>query len=681
LLTEGVDHVFVPAVVHLQGQEPDHSYACPYTMAVPFIVDIHGHGRCLSPVVSFANEEAFAAGFEDDRECLGASRDRVREAFRAGVEVQAALVEEFRERAGRLMKAGEQRRIFGILGRPYNAFDSFVNLGLFERLRRLDVLAVPMDFLPLDPPSAPTRTGLPWHYPGDMLLAAAALAGTQGIHPVILSSYGCGPDAFALRQMGEILTGKPHLVLEFDAHRGEAGLVTRVEAFLDQLQGDSHASLRRRNGHAVSAAFFPPTPATIWVPYFADHAYAYSGLLRYLGHTTRVLPPPGPEIRTLGEKYALGKECHAYSMILGDLLQRAAQRDCPESVFFFPGTSIPCLLHEYGRSMQSLLEELGIDGLRVSSPNGKELVEIAGLKAIERFYTGLLAIELLVKAVCQIRPYECERGATDRLHRENLERIETAIAEGEVLEALDEALQALSRLPLAGARDRPIVGLVGDLYTRVNPVANQELIRWLEEQGLEVWPSPFQIDLLDFGISRNLYQSLTSLDLPSLLTHGSVALLRAVHLWRVRNVVGSRVARHEEPGYLEMKRLAAPYMPNEAHALLYLHVAKTVDFARSGVNGIANAICFGCMVGNAAAAVNERIRKDYGNVPILTAVYSGGDDPSRRMALEAFVSQVKAHYQRQAPGDRAHATHPEDGIASLARRGLERITRRTSSPS
>ena len=32
----------------------------------------------------------------------------------------------------------------------------------------------------------------------------------------------------------------------------------------------------------------------------------------------------------------------------------------------------------------------------------------------------------------------------------------------------------------------------------------------------------------------------------------------------------------------------------------------------------------------------------------LTAVYAGGDDPSRRMALEAFVNQVKAHHRRQA---------------------------------
>lgn len=115
----------------------------------------------------------------------------------------------------------------------------------------------------------------------------------------------------------------------------------------------------------------------------------------------------------------------------------------------------------------------------------------------------------------------------------------------------------------------------------------------------------------------------------------------------MRSVVGSRVARREEPGYLEMRRLVGPYMPNEAHELLFVNVAKIVDFARGGADGVVNAICFGCMVGNASAAVIERIRRDFDDVPIVTAVYSWADDPSRRMVLEAFVAQVKAHAGRR----------------------------------
>jgi hypothetical protein len=299
--------------------------------------------------------------------------------------------------------------------------------------------------------------------------------------------------------------------------------------------------------------------------------------------------------------------------------------------------------------MQTLLEKFRIRGIRVSSPTSTELFEVFGLDGLERLYLGILAIELLVKAVCGIRPYEVDKGRTDRVHRTNLERIEAAVAQGEVLEALDECLRRLSAIPVERSNHRPTVGIAGDIYTKINPAVNNDLFRWLEDQGLEVWPSPFQIDQLDFGITRRLHQSFARLNLADLLVDGGIALRRDLQQWRVRRVVGERIARPEEPGYLEMKKLTAPYMPNEAHELLFINVAKIVDFARRGAGGIINAICFNCMVGNASAAVIEKIRRDYHNVPIVTAVYSGGEDPSRRMVLEAFVGQVKAHDRRDRP--------------------------------
>ncbi len=646
LLERGVDRVFVPAVVVLPGDEPSRSYACPYTMAVPYIVGAPDGERLLSPVVTFGSAEEFAEGFAPLRDELGADGDAVRQAYRAAVWAQEQVDALFRERASEEIAAGRYRHVFGVLGRPYALFDAFVNMGLFERLRRLDVLGVPLELLPR-PTDGARRSGLPWRFPADVHEGAIALAAIEGIHPVVLSSFGCGPDAFAFHRVEEELAGRAHLVLELDEHRGEAGLLTRLEAFLDQLDRGARGRTPRREASASPGAFIPPVPSRVRLPYFADHAYAFSGLFRRVGHDARVLPLPGPEVRTLGEKHSVGKECHAYSMIAGDLLKLAAEGDGDGTVFYFPGTSLPCLLHEYGHGMEALLRELGIEGIRVSSPSGEELIEAFGIDALDRLYVGILAIELLVKAACQTRPYELVRGLTDDVHRRSLERIEAAVASGDVFEALDASLREVGEIPVETERDRPVVGIAGDIYTKVNPVANDDLVRWLEEQGLEVWPSPFQIDLLDFGISRRLYRSVASLDRADLLVSGAVALRRAVDLWRVRGVVGSRVARREEPGYLEMRRLAAPYMPNEAHQLLFVNVAKIVDFARGGADGIVNAICFGCMVGNASAAVIERIRRDFDDVPIVTAVYSGADDPSRRMVLEAFVSQVKARHERR----------------------------------
>ncbi|HJW73293.1 MAG TPA: acyl-CoA dehydratase activase [Geothrix sp.] len=643
LIAAGVESVFLPSLVQFPGKDPARAYACPYAMAAPYMVGLQGEAMSLTPVLRFADEEAFAEGFEPYLERLNISKEQVALAYRAAIWGHGELERIFQRRARSLIEEGTVRHVFGILGRPYGLFDTFVNLRLFERLRHMGVLAIPLPFLPLEE-RAPA-TDLPWRYPGDMLRAAMALAEQPAIHPVILSSFGCGPDAFALGQIGTVLRDRPHLILEFDEHRGEAGLITRLEAFIDQLEGTPAHSSYQRQEPLPATIPIPTQPSRVVIPYFADGAYAFSGLFKSAGHETSLLPLPDEASRALGEKHALGKECHAYTMIAGDLLRMAAAEPRKETVFYFPGTALPCLLHEYGVAMQAMLEELGIQGIQVCSPNGEQLLSAFGFRAIERFYVGLLAIEILVKAVCQVRPYEKWKGSTDGLHQQNLERIEAAIAGGDILEALKKSLELLALIPRTAGQGRPLVGIAGDIYTRVNPSANQDLAHWLEDRGLEVWPSPFQIDLLDFGISRRLHRSLASLDLPGIILHGPVALRRAMHQWRVRTVVGSQVARSVEPDYEEVKRLAAPYMPNEAHELLILNIAKIVEFAEGGADGIINAICFGCMVGNASTAVIERVRKDYNEIPIITAVYAGGDDPSRRMVLEAFVSQVKARHR------------------------------------
>lgn len=651
LLEQDVDTVFLPAIVLLPGDIPGQSYACPYTMAVPFMVRATPVERLLSPVISFASEQEFVQGFETARIRLGVSRGAVRTAYQTAQAAQGAFDEAFTAWAGEQVRKGGQRFTFALLGRPYNIFDAFVNLSLFERLRRMGVLAVPARYLALE--IADIESNLPWRFSVDIHRAAVAVARREDLVPVLLTNFGCGPDAFTLKLVEEALRDVPHLVLELDEHRAEAGLLTRLEAFVDQLEATRRSPpVKAAQATAASYRAIPPQGAQIRVPYFADHVFAFTGAWKYEGYDIEVLPLPGPEIRALGEKYVLGKECHPYAMIVGDLIRLAQTSNGQELVYYVPGTSLPCLLHQYGEGMELLLRELGIDNLTVSCPTGAEMLETFGVELAERFYLGLLAIELLVKATCEIRPYEVNKGETDAVHRDNLRRIEAAVAGGDPYEALDQALERLARIPTDGGRKRPVVGVAGDVYTKANPAANHDLFKWLEAQGLEVWPSPFQIDLLDFGISREFLTSMVRGRFPDLLVNGSVMVKRALDTWRVRKLAASRVSRLDEPSYLEMKKLAAPYMPNEAHELLFLNVAKIVDFARGGADGIINAVCFNCMVGTASTAIMEKIRADYEEIPLITAVYSGTEDPSRHMVLEAFVSQVKDYHQRRAQSER-----------------------------
>ena len=148
-------------------------------------------------------------------------------------------------------------------------------------------------------------------------------------------------------------------------------------------------------------------------------------------------------------------------------------------------------------------------------------------------------------------------------------------------------------------------------------------------------------------ISSGFLNSLAKLELEGILGAGNVALKAIISAWRVRRAAGSRIKRFREPNYLQIVRLAKPYMNNRKYELLLVNIAKIVDFIDRGAHGVINAICFNCMVGNASTAIIEKIRQDYRETPIITAVYSGGENSSRQIQLEAFVGQVKERFNKR----------------------------------
>jgi predicted CoA-substrate-specific enzyme activase len=645
LLKKNLDFVFVPSIMHLPGEKIEQSYACPYAMAMPFMINSGKSKKILSPVLSMFSGRDFVEGMDSCLEPLGVTRAKVKEAYRKAIQAQSEFQDKMRKRAAALIAGGEYSYVFAIIGKPYNVLDPYLNLGLFERLRRKGILGIPIEILPVQ--NEKIECELPWGFSADVFHAAVAAVKSENIYPLLISNYGCALDAFTYKQLGRFLSQKPHLFLEFDEHRGEVGMITRIEAFLDQLESVERPryEVLEPGSELPPVALVPELDELIKMPFWSDYVYASAGLWEHKGYKVEILPMPDQEVRILGEKHSLGKECSPYAMIVGDLVKLHQKNPEKKQVFHFPNLAFPCLLNQYGNGIQALIRDMNISNLRLSCLNGSELTHAFGLQAMQLLYEGLLAIDVLVKGACETRPYELEQGMTSEIHRENLQLIRKGIANGDVITALDKALEKIAKIPVDRNKKRPLVGIAGDLYTKINETANSNLFLWLEDQGLEVWPSPSQVDLLNCGISSSFRNSLARMEFGNIIGSGLVALKAMYAAWRVRNTVGDRVKRLQEPEYLDLLKLAEPYMNNRQYELLLLNIAKIVDFIERGAGGIINATCFNCMVGNASAAIIEKIRRDYVGTPIITAVYAGSQDPAREMQLDAFACQVKEKFK------------------------------------
>ena len=55
----------------------------------------------------------------------------------------------------------------------------------------------------------------------------------ENLHPILITNYGCGPDAFFMKYLEDTMNENPYMALELDEHSGDAGITTRLEAFVD----------------------------------------------------------------------------------------------------------------------------------------------------------------------------------------------------------------------------------------------------------------------------------------------------------------------------------------------------------------------------------------------------------------------------------------------------------------
>jgi predicted nucleotide-binding protein (sugar kinase/HSP70/actin superfamily) len=52
------------------------------------------------------------------------------------------------------------------------------------------------------------------------------------LHLIYITNFKCGPDSY-IKHYIQDAAGKPFLVLQFDGHSNDAGVITRCEAYLD----------------------------------------------------------------------------------------------------------------------------------------------------------------------------------------------------------------------------------------------------------------------------------------------------------------------------------------------------------------------------------------------------------------------------------------------------------------
>lgn len=137
---------------------------------------------------------------------------------------------------------GNRRRI-ALLGHPYLIYDSFASMELIQKLQEAQAEVIIPEMFHMDTLNrwaATLEKPMFWSYGRKILGTALHLGHHQAVDGVIyLSAFGCGIDSVIVPLFERWSQGAgdlPLLILTIDEHTGEAGVNTRLEAFLDMLE-------------------------------------------------------------------------------------------------------------------------------------------------------------------------------------------------------------------------------------------------------------------------------------------------------------------------------------------------------------------------------------------------------------------------------------------------------------
>jgi predicted CoA-substrate-specific enzyme activase len=653
LLEKGIKKIFLPSIVNLKPSHPEipNSSACPYAQsfpyAVPSSIDFKKNNvKMLQPILHFGSGREFLEKeLVEFGKSLGRGSKRVRKALEKAEIFQALFYQSMLNRGKEVLgQVGPNDKVMVIVGRPYNSCDSGVNLEIPKKMRDLGVLPIPMDFLPLES-VAPTEEiqEMYWRYGQRILAAGKIVKEDPRLYAVYITNFGCGPDSFISHFFRDLSKGKPYLQLEIDEHSADAGAITRCEAFLDSL----------KNVEAKKVFPFKRERAKtdrtkkIYIPYMCDHSFPVAAAFRACGVEADVFPESDEETLSWGRKLTSGKECYPCILTTGDMVKlvKDPNFDHTRAAFFMPSGNGPCRFGQYHRFHRLVLDDLGFHHVPVYSPNQDETLYndlgIMGSQFTRLGWQGIVAVDLLMKKLLETRPYEKERGKTDLVYQESLKRIcETILKRDDLERALQKSIEDFNKIEVNGFGAKPLIGIVGEIFVRLNRFANENAIRKIEQFGGEAWIAP----LTEWILYVNTIAKKRSLKKKSFSNLLKVFLTdyyqkRDEH--HLEKIFKGHLRKIGEPRTHSIFEKARPYIDSSFEGEAILSVGKTIDFAKRGASGIVNIMPFTCMPGTIVSTLLKRYREENSNIPILNMTYDGQEQTNTLTRLEAFMYQAK----------------------------------------
>jgi len=642
-LRQGVDFIFLPQLTNERpSPETNAATYCPYVQAWP------GYARTalaqngidtaqlLTPVIDkrLPETKLVADLARALATPLGRTQGQIAEAWARARESHAEFERRCHDAGAAALKEakanGEQLLV--LVGRPYNTADSGMNLDLPTKIAERGLTVLPMDFLKPDLSLLTERyRNVYWSYGQKILAVLEQVAADPTLNAIYFTNFSCGPDSFLLSFAEEIMGNRPFLALELDEHGGDAGYLTRIEAFIDVLKRP------RPQAHArmpVSTRAIDFKKRTLWIPPMHEFgAEFFAAAFRKHGYDARPLPFETEATFELGRSLTRGSECLPTALTIGNLIGTLRAQGLTENqALLMPTACGPCRFGQYCELQRQILVREGLGDVALLSPSSINAYQGVDDALRQSLFKAIVLADIVLKARSKVRPYELTPGSTDQAVTAARAQVVAAILGGTDLRAAVRAAVALIAKVPHKHTARPIVGIVGEIFVRNNPFSNENLVAAIERLGGEAWPTPMAEWIIYLASPRNYRQYLERQ--VSLKAFKSYVTYRWQRYWehRLYRAAGPFLADRMEPPIDDVLDEAEVYLQRNIGGEALSILGRAIKFAHEGAALVINCAPFGCMPGTITTALFREISRTH-HIPVVNMFYDGQGNQNQRLAV------------------------------------------------
>ena len=501
-------------------------------------------GKILSPTVNFAGGwEKGEAVFLDTAEQLGFTREAARSAFTRAVAFQEQFEEELvligREALEELHRQPDRIALV-VLGRPYNAFADEANKGIPKKIATRGHLVMPHDMLPYqeEPIPFPHDDYMHWEIGQEILRAASLVKRDPQLFGVYVTNFLCAIDSLLVSYFRKLMRTKPSLTLELDGHTADAGINTRVEAFVDiiknylQVQKNAAADTPA-NGFRQARISVEPTGMVyidsegariplsdprvkMIIPSMGDlGSRAFAAILKKRKINALAMPIADNEALRFGRGVTTCKECLPMLVCVGSMLKYLEHREDTDEklVVFQPRAAGYCRLGQYHVFMNMMIRERGLKDVAVLSLANEERYSGLGPTFALSAWEAIVVSDALDDIRNTLQTIAADKDAALKIFHEEFDKLLDVMSgrqHGSLYRQLKAAARRLSEIPLAlPYREAPQVVVMGEIFVRRDEFSNQGIARMLASRGFIARLSPVAewIYYLNYMIQNGLHFS------------------------------------------------------------------------------------------------------------------------------------------------------------------------------